>query len=90
MKADESVSGGYIDICTRNVAVFNQAREEAQSALDAVEGFASLNRKLVEELRCEINLPHPSPDPRVLTPRFVAITFDTTHSRQSITLIAAV
>lgn len=28
-----------------------QARGEAQSALDVVEGFATLNRKLVDELR---------------------------------------
>lgn len=31
-----------------------QAREEVQSALEAVEGFASLNRKLVDELRCTL------------------------------------
>lgn len=34
-----------------------QAREEAQSALDTVEGFAALNRKLVDELRLELTHP---------------------------------
>ena len=29
----------------------SQARGEAKSALDVVEGFAALNRKLVDELR---------------------------------------
>eukprot|EP00752_Nemacystus_decipiens_P016892 g15121.t4 len=33
----------------------NEAREEAQSALDTVEGFAELNRKLVAELRAAIS-----------------------------------
>lgn len=33
----------------------NQAREEAQSALDTVEGFAALNRKLMDELRLELS-----------------------------------
>lgn len=30
---------------------FGQAREEARAALDSMDGFAALNRKLIGELR---------------------------------------
>lgn len=44
-------SGSCCCILLYHTAPLTQAREEAQTALDVVEGFAALNRKLVDELR---------------------------------------
>lgn len=45
------VRGHSLLKCLMLPHIDSQARGEAKSALDVVEGFAALNRKLVDELR---------------------------------------